>query len=448
MNMDVDGDERANNDCGQAGQHDLVGGPFAVIESDPGVFTDLVRGLGIRNIELVELYDIEPWAVAHLQPHGLIFCHLWRKDAPRPRAFDDPAAERVWFANQLSDDACASSALLNVMLNCPSCDIGEELRMFRAQTEEMDPVMRGLAVSNSHFIRSVHNSLARPSDIRGSINALASKTMDDLKKAAKASRSKQPPPKRRKTAPSPPPVEDGAETYHFIGYVPAYGKVWELDGLKSGPVEVGELPGPEDGAPAANVNAWMDVVRPALRMKMRKYGGAGDDGQEIRFSLLAIVGDQYEKANDEMELLRREKAVLERRLDEEFPGTPGWKELVDPALLKSAEVVFGSASGPFAVDFGSRALDRQKAILDTPVDQLASAWTECIQNTLRAKVTVEDEVTKGAAAQTEHIARTFDYEPFIEEFIAELGKAGLLNALLNRDEDGRPIPSGSARPKR
>jgi ubiquitin carboxyl-terminal hydrolase L5 len=86
------------------------------------VFTSLIRKLGIRNLELVEMYDIEPWAVDHLNPRGLIFCFLWRKDSHCPAEFVDPAAERVWFANQLSDDACASHAILNVLLNCPDIE--------------------------------------------------------------------------------------------------------------------------------------------------------------------------------------------------------------------------------------------------------------------------------------------------------------------------------------
>ena len=86
------------------------------------------------------MYDIEPWAVDHLNPHGLIFCFMWHKDSHRPADFDD-AAERVWFANQLSDDACATQAILNVLLNCPDIDIGEELRNFKAETRSMSPVV-------------------------------------------------------------------------------------------------------------------------------------------------------------------------------------------------------------------------------------------------------------------------------------------------------------------
>ena len=119
--------------------------------------------------------------------------------------------------------------------------------------------------------------------------------------------------------------EEEEETYHFIGYVPAYGKVWELDGLKSGPLEVGELPEGSTSSKDPN-RGWMDVVRPALRMKMEKYGGSGNDGSNIRFSLLAIVDDLYQKASDELELLKREKTALERRME------VGWETSVSSSL--------------------------------------------------------------------------------------------------------------------
>ncbi len=70
---------------------------------------------------------------------------------------------------------------------------------------------------------------------------------------------------------------------------------------------------------------WMDVVRPALRTKMRKYGGGGDDGgHDIRFSLLAIVDDAYEKASDEWEYWRSERRQLERRLEEGWQKAVSW----------------------------------------------------------------------------------------------------------------------------
>lgn len=119
-----------------------------------GVFSSLTRGLGVKRVEVVELYDIEPWAVEHLDPYGLVLCFTWHKDTHRPTDFDDPAAERVWFANQLSDDACATHAILNVLFNCPDLELGDELENFRKETQGFSPVVRlhfAAALSDSFF---------------------------------------------------------------------------------------------------------------------------------------------------------------------------------------------------------------------------------------------------------------------------------------------------------
>ena len=188
--------------------------------------------------------------------------------------------------------------------------------------------------------------ISRPADIRGSLNAIATATLAASKakqtvKSRPKRGTKPPPAKRLKTNGSSDRKDKGKEkgaaetkdkdqdeAYHFIGYVPAYGKVWELDGLKSGPLEVGELPMPLPSASTSQQDhppmsvRWMDVVRPALRMKMEKYGGAAEGGCNIRFSLLAIVDGVYEKASDELQMLKRERAELEKRMG------VGWEEKV------------------------------------------------------------------------------------------------------------------------
>ena len=140
--------------------HDLIGGPFAVIESDPGVFTTLVRTLGAQGLQVVELYDIEPWASENLHPiYGLVFCFLWRRDNDAPKkpngleeGEDDSA--KLWYANQLSDDACASMAILNVLLNVEEVNVGEKLREFRDETEGMSSPVRCSSICS--FLRRLN----------------------------------------------------------------------------------------------------------------------------------------------------------------------------------------------------------------------------------------------------------------------------------------------------
>ena len=181
---------------------------------------------------------------------------------------------------------------------------------------------------------------------------LAIKTLED---AAKAERSAKPPPaKRRKLATtrkkklvSSDADPNQEEAYHFIGYVPFRGKVWELDGLKSKPVEVGELPAsdpsPSGSGTTANLS-WMDIVRPVLRMKMRKYGGGDDENGSIKFNLLAIVKDQFCKVSDQLELLKRERGSLARDLDRSYPE--GWNDKVISlvSIMKNVADLFCSIS--------------------------------------------------------------------------------------------------------
>ncbi|KAF8583304.1 cysteine proteinase [Ramaria rubella] len=399
---------------------DLVGGPFAVVESDPGVFTSIIRGLGVEGVEVEEVYSIEPWAIDHLRPRakGLIFCFPHQKDFHPKSDFCDPTAQNIWFANQLSDDACATQAILNVILNVDDMRIGDTLQSFKEDTMEFDSIMKGLAIANSPILRQVHNYVARPSDFEASLATVA---MDVMKVKPRAT-------KKRKIGTE--ATAQYLDAYHFIGYVPSNGKLWELDGLKKGPLEVGEI--------GVAGDHWIDVVRPVLRVKMARYGGTDEDPTgNIRFNLLAIVDDAYEMRSDELELLKRQKLALERRMGD------GWETKVDPSL-KSEVLTTSIVTSPlpgytFSPGFGARAMDAQKRILDMKDEELPREWNMVVQEGIRAQAAVQEELEKGMQTHTEHQKRTFDYAPFIRQYLTCLKEEGLLNPLLELDKDGKKI---------
>lgn len=205
-----------------------------------------------------------------------------------------------------------------------------ELRVHPRRTQRNGTVRpRSPSLSNSP------DAACSPADIRGATHALATATLEFSKTVKASSRANGPPAKRRKQGvgsprkPKPKPASasgEDADAFHYIGYVPAQGRVWELDGLRAfGPLEVGELP-PEASTlrGAALRRTWMDVVRPAIKKRMRN--AQKEDSEQLRYSLLAIVEDKYQKASDVLEMRKRERNQLERRLNEVYPDN--WRDKV------------------------------------------------------------------------------------------------------------------------
>lgn len=201
--------------------------------------------VGCEGVQVEELWSLDAEQFKNIEPiHGLIFLFKYVKDENPVGVVSDN--ENVFFAKQVINNACATQAILSVLLNAshPDVTLGPILTEFKDFVNSFDAYNKGLALSNAAQIRTVHNSFSR-------------QTLFELdnKNAGK---------------------DD--DVFHFIGYIPINGRLYELDGLKEGPVDLGKV---ESG------ESWLDVVRPIIENRMQKY----NEG-EIHFNLMAICSDR------------------------------------------------------------------------------------------------------------------------------------------------------------
>jgi len=200
-------------------------------------------------LQVEELVSLDTEDLRRLAPvYGLIFLFSYEEaDANRGPVVNvvEPHAD-LFFARQMIRDACATQAILAVLLNSPDLDksgsLGPMLANFKDFAKSLPPDMKGLAISGSEEIRAAHNSFKAP---------------DDFIVADEDKRSK-----------------DG-EAFHFVAYVPFKGKIYELDGLRDGPIYCGDC----------DAESWTDNMVPLLERNIRERS-------KEKFNLMAIIKDR------------------------------------------------------------------------------------------------------------------------------------------------------------
>lgn len=246
---------------------------WCTIESDPGVFTELISDIGVKDVQVDEFWAYDKESLREFAPvHGLVLLFKYKKEsATDERPCIQHNIPGLFFAKQVITNACATQAIMSVLLNSSSIDLGSELSDFKSFTADLDPEMRGLAIGNSNTIKKAHNSFAQPEPF-----------MFESKTASK---------------------DDDA--YHFIAYVPHGGKVYELDGLRPGPILLGEYDTSASGY-------WTDVVVDPIQTRMERLGG------DIAFNLLGIVKDRLSVLRKELKAVEEQKSKVAEDAMEDF----------------------------------------------------------------------------------------------------------------------------------
>uniref|UniRef100_A0A8C7L8T6 Ubiquitin carboxyl-terminal hydrolase n=2 Tax=Oncorhynchus TaxID=8016 RepID=A0A8C7L8T6_ONCKI len=247
-------------------------GEWCLMESDPGVFTELIKGFGCKGAQVEEIWSMEPENFENLKPvHGLIFLFKWQPgEAPAGSIVQDSRLDNIFFAKQVINNACATQAIVSVLLNCTHSDmlLGETLTEFREFSLSFDAAMKGLALSNSEVIRQVHNGFARQQMFEF-----------DAKSSAK-----------------------DEEAFHFVSYVPVNGRLYELDGLREGPIDLG----------VCNQDDWINAVRPEEPMDT-------DQSSTLLSSIQSEIAKYQLLIDEENQKLKRYKIENIRRKHNYLP---------------------------------------------------------------------------------------------------------------------------------
>jgi len=220
--------------------------------------------------------------------YGLIFLFKWvsEKDERLPL---DPAPENLFYAQQVVTNACATQAILSILMNIEEntekVDLGEELKQLRSFTLGLPSDVIGETIGNSELIKQAHNSFARPEPF----------IIEEAKK----------------------PKKDD-DVFHFIAYVPHQGSLYELDGLKGGPILLGDC----------TTENWLEKAVPQIQNRINKYAES-----EIKFNLMAVIRNRKELLQEELAKVQQEEPnalskinQLQEKIQMEEDKVNQWKQ--------------------------------------------------------------------------------------------------------------------------
>ncbi|KAK4177424.1 hypothetical protein QBC36DRAFT_185066 [Triangularia setosa] len=237
---------------------------FIMLENNPEVFTTLAHRLGLPpTLTFYDIYSLDPSDLTHIPRPCLALIVIipltpaWDADRKAEDArLGDPTKYYhgnspnenpiIWF-QQTIGHACGSYAFLHCAVNGPASELiqpGSTLEQLRKDAAPLLKDERAKMLYDNQPFEEAHKSVAAMGD-----TAVPKDRFEQLGQ-------------------------------HFVGYVKANGRIWELEGSREGPLDRGELGEDEDVlSPKALQLGLGRIIR--LEQESR--------GRDLRFSCIALA---------------------------------------------------------------------------------------------------------------------------------------------------------------
>ncbi|KAH7369914.1 hypothetical protein BKA65DRAFT_487322 [Rhexocercosporidium sp. MPI-PUGE-AT-0058] len=382
------------------------------LESDPALFNFILRKWGIQDVKVQEVFGLDEECMSFVPKpiYGMIFLFRYHDDDAEALEDAEKCPKHVWFANQTTNNACATIALFNIVMNIPGLDLGENLQNFKEATQKLKPAYRGKRLGDNQFIRGIHNSFARKIDILNADLCLK----HEYEKWVKTNKNppKKAPAKKSKAEKK---QDDDEPGYHFIAYVPIRGEVWRLDGLQREPVKLGDCG-----------DDWIDVASANIMQRALQYQ---DDG--VEYSLMSLCKSPTRAGMEEMAVNMRLVQALEKTLDETIPD---WKVYIESRTAATIEDLLKTCK--LTQDLVDRATPSEfdQAKLDTAGGdpaKIMDLYTDLVKEQDHLRSAYMQEVGMIGQEDEQALKRKVDHTPIIYKAMQALAGAGVLRDIVN-----------------
>ncbi|CAZ79626.1 unnamed protein product [Tuber melanosporum] len=362
-------------------------GGWATTLNDATIFEYIMRQVGCESVAVRELYSMEEDYLREVKScYGIIFL------MPYNEHYETQAGEELkdlpdgmWYSNQIADNACASYALLNILMNLNNVPLGTQLEGFREFTLGLLPPHRGQAVDGFKSIKNAHNSFCFRYEIEEADLILYEEAVRDSDPKSELKSKENHGGKKYKTEEA--EVARGHTDqidgpHHYIAYVQVGGCLWELDGLKQTPFKVGDC---------NNENFAVCVGS-----RMRELTARCSD-LSIDFGIFALEPAKAPQLDKQHQANAREIGAIERKLQEIDPHSSLRKE----DLLSGLLILPPSDTDDFGHHNGMM------------TEQLVELRTDLIQKQKAIEMEKDNLFNEESRKALELARNRHDYEPFI-----------------------------------